>query len=78
MARLAARRGAARRAGNVLLEGGEKRLVSNVEGAWKLAKARHEIPLFSRTGIDRGYPYTYAGWWRGCVCANVCRRVRLG
>ena len=35
----------------------ENGLVSNVEGAWKLAKARHEIPLFSRTGIDRGHPH---------------------
>lgn len=35
----AARRGAARRGGNVLLEGGEKRLVSNVGGCVEVGES---------------------------------------
>lgn len=61
------------------------------KGAWKLAKARREIPLFSPSGIDRGHPPTcltrahvYTGV-AGCAGARararanrVLRRVRLG
>lgn len=61
----------------------ENGLVSNVEGAWKLAKARHEIPLFSRTGIDRGHPHArthtrarkrwLTRWWPWLrVCERGC------
>lgn len=47
------------------------------KGAWKLAKARREIPLFSPSGIDRGHPPTcltrahvYTGV-AGCAGARV-------